>query len=190
MRELSDYLTLQGWKYDWDETKQRHPFISNSLDAIIAVYRKKDVNVNVNILAAAAPSIEAASRISGYLQQAKYGDDVISAAAAITDWAAFIPIHIALHYIANKDNFQNVEKTFDKNVFLKDTGHVYLTMLPSIGLFYLIATPLQYALLKLDVSADTANRLAYWGTMVGTRAVSTMIGYRTGLFTENKSDIV
>ena len=150
----------------------------------IDVYKNnRIVNINSNILAAAAPSILAATGMSELLEYQGCSEGTIATAAAVTDWAVYIPVHVGLHYRSNKERFIDNDGYFQRKAFAKDVAHVYATQLPSIGLFYAMASPFHYYLMKsCELASGVANQISYWGTMVVTRLVHTLIGLKTGLF--------
>jgi len=149
----------------------------------VDVYKNnRIVNINANTLIAAAPSIAAAGGCSELMEYLGSSEEAIAIGAAITDWVTYIPIHIALHYATNKERFVEEDGNFNRKEFAKDVGHVYLTQLPSIGLFYAMAGPLHYFLMAKNLGSGVANQVSYWGTMIATRTVHTLIGLKTGLF--------
>lgn len=184
---LEDCLRPETWVQDWERTKNRHPCIAGMFDRAAHAYQKKIVNLNVNVLLAAYPSIEAASSASSAMQNGGYSPEITSLAAATIDWAVYIPIHIGLHYFANREKFRDETGRFQRRAFLRDTGKVYATQLPSIALFYVLAGPLHYAGMRAGLPADTANRVSYWGTLVATRLLHTYIGFKAGLFDDQKN---
>lgn len=179
MEKLTDYLTVEGWNKDWNETKRRAKKgleeIAKIAKAPYNLYKNnKLININANVLAAAYPGIEAAAYISKRMEETGFSDSATSAGAIAADFVVYVPVHLGMHYLSNKGKFKNEENTFDSRSFWKDTGMVYLTQLPSIGLFYFIAGPLQYGLMKAGLEAETANRISFWGTLAATRAVHTL----------------
>ncbi len=137
------------------------------------------VNLNANVLAAAYPSIKVASLASDSMSSQGCTEGGIVCGAAIVDWLAYIPIHIGLHYLSKRHQFEDKKGNLDKKSFWKDVSRVYLTQLPSIALFYAMAGPLHYELMELGMKADNANMLSYWGTLIATRALHTYNYYRT-----------
>lgn len=178
MQSLRNYLTVNGWKRDLDETKQD---TLRGLEAIVNVakipydlYRNnKYVNLNTNVLAAAFPSIQAATCASSKMSSLDCSKRTIAAGAAVIDWAIYIPVHITLHYISKGHKFRNQKGRLNTKEFWKDVGKVYLTQVPSIALFYVTAAPLQYGLMKAGFQADNANLISYWGTLIATRSLHT-----------------
>lgn len=185
MKTIEQYLTRDAWKEDWQETKS-HARVG--LEAVVKVarapydlYRNNTlVNMNANVLAAAYPSIEAAAQTSRIMQEEGYSEAAVSGGAAAADWLAYIPIHLALHYFSNKKKFTKENGKLDKGSFLKDVGKVYLTQLPSIALFYAMASPLQYGLMKSGLDGGNANRVSFWGTLAATRALHTFNYWNIG----------
>jgi hypothetical protein len=163
--------------------------LENIVKKTLGVYKNNRlVNINANVFAAAAPSILAASGVSGLLEHNGYSPETIATVAAITDWAVYIPVHVGLHYKANRGQFIDEDGNFQRKSFWKDVGHVYATQIPSIALFYPIAGPLHYGIMKLtNIGGALANQLSYWGTMIVTRAIHTGIGLKTGLFDKPKN---
>lgn len=177
MQPISQYLTKEGWKRDWYETKSDAKkgleSILNAARGSLNLYRNnRYVNMNANVLAAAFPSIEAAARTSCCLEAAGCSKEAITAGAVAADWLAYIPVHIGLHYWSNRERFIS-EGKFDTSAFWKDVGRVYFTQIPSIVFFYVMASPFQYGLMQVEMCADTANRVAFWGTLVATRTLHT-----------------
>ncbi len=178
MKKLEEYLTREGWKNDLKETRQD---AIKSLDLIVnaikwptRIYKNNRlVNINANVLAAAYPSIEAAAQTSRCMKEYGCGDGAITTGAAAADWLAYIPVHIGLHYLSNRKKFSDEQGKLKKKEFWKDVEKVYWTQIPSIVLFYIMASPAQYALMKTGMDADSANRASFWGTLVVTRALHT-----------------
>jgi len=138
------------------------------------LYRdNKYVNLNANVLAASYPSIQAATLASSAMENAGCSNGAISCGAAAVDLAAYIPIHMGLHYLSKRNHFRDEKGKLNKKDFWKDVGKVYLTQIPSIALFYIMATPLHYGLMKAGFEADDANLLSYWGTLLATRTLHT-----------------
>lgn len=176
MQTIENYLTKEGWKNDWNETKKD---ARNGLETLVKAAKKpvdlyrnnKLVNLNVNVLAASYPSIAAAAYTSEIMEKEGFCDFGTSVGAGIVDWAAFIPIHILLHYKSKRHQFTNENDKLDKKKFWKDVRRVYKTQLPSIALFYAMAGPIQYTLMKDGMDGESANLLSYWGTLIATRAL-------------------
>jgi len=178
MQNLKNYINRNVWKQDWNETKLD---AEKGLETLVSLVKKpyrlyrdnKYVNLNANILTAAYPSIQAAVCASSVMSSRGYCDGAIATGAALVDWAAYIPVHMTLHYLSKRHKFKDETGKLNKKEFWKDIGKVYLTQIPSIALFYILATPLQYGLMKAGFEADSANLLSYWGTLVATRSLHT-----------------
>jgi len=160
--------------------------LENLLTKAVDMYKNnRIVNINANVLLAAAPSIAVATGVSEVMDNMGCSNQAIVLGAAISDWVAFIPIHVGLHYRTNREQFTYENGEFDRSAFARDVAHVYVTQLPSIGLFYAMAGPLHYYLMAKNIGAVASNQISYWGTMVATRVVHTVIGLKTGLFENN-----
>ena len=146
-------------------------------DAITYPYRlyknNRYVNMNVNVLAAASPSITIASFASKYFKNSAISNLENSVLTATIDWAVYIPVHIGLQYFSNKDKFRKEDGTIDAKAFAKDVLKIYTTYIPSIILFYAVAGPAHNLCLKLGMDGNTATQISYWGTMTITRALHT-----------------
>lgn len=195
VRKLSEYCTLDGWKTDWKETRARHPSLDKLVSGAMEVYRNnRIVNVNANVLLASYPGIEAAAQMSGAMERLGSPEETTALVAAAVDWLVYVPVHLALHYAANKERFVEGGR-FSAKKLLKDAAHVYLTQIPSILAFYALAGPLHYALMDgvrmgerlYSCTASAANRISYWTTLVATRTLHTAIGLKTGLFKNDAS---
>ncbi len=156
--------------------------------AVKAYKNNRLLNVNANIIAAAFPSIAAATGMSELMEYYGYPDGAIATAAAITDWVIYIPIHIGLHYKTNKEEFIDNQGDFQKKEFIKDVANLYVTRIPSIALFYVMAGPLHMYLMTKELGSGLANQISYWGTLAATRTVHTLIGLKTGLFKKRNKD--
>lgn len=178
MLKIDQYLNKEGWKQDFEETKSHARMGLEVLveTALIpyALYKKNPyVNLNVNVLAAAYPSIQAASGTSFAMEANGFSREEISFGAAVVDWLVYIPIHIGLHYFSKREQFKDENGKLKQREFWGDVGKVYLTQIPSIALFYVLAAPLHYGFMKAGLKAEDANLLSYWGTLVATRALHT-----------------
>jgi len=144
----------------------------NIVKTPVRLYKNnKYVNLNANVLVAAYPSIQAATCVSSAMSSSGYCNSAIATGSAVADWATYIPIHIGFHYLSKKQNFKYKNGKLNKKAFWNDVRKVYLTQIPSIALFYLMAGPLQYGLMKAGMEANTSILTSYWGTLIATRAL-------------------
>ena len=176
MKRLEQYLVKQGWKEDWQETRRD---LARGLEVTGAsklydLYKKnRYVNMNANVLLASAPDIEAGGLASKCLANAGCSPLPVTLGANVVSWLAYLPVHMGLHYASNRQRFKQEDGSFDQRAFWKDVAQVYKTQIPSILLFYALASPAQYLLTRAGMDAHTAQRATYWGTLGLTRAVHT-----------------
>jgi hypothetical protein len=146
------------------------------------------LNINASVLLANIPSTIIAMFVSVALERAGYAKATIALVAILVDLVIGILVQTWLHYIANREQFIR-KGAFDRRSFTKDAIHVQITCIPSNLIFYPVAGWLHYALmagtLGVAFSAGVANQIAYWGTLIVTRAIHTVIGLRTGLFKQD-----
>jgi len=137
------------------------------------------VNMNVNVLAAASPSITIASLASEYFKMSGFSNLENSVVTAATDWAVYIPVHVGLQYFSNREKFRDEKDHMNLTAFTKDMLRIYKTYIPSILLFYVIAGPAHNLCLHLGMDGDSATTASYWSTMLITRALHTYNLYKS-----------
>ncbi len=193
MLPLASYLNRDGWRKDWRETRERHPTLDVLLAKCTETYRTNGyINLNLNTILAAVPSIQAAKEAGNFASMHGLSQEAIPWISAAADWLTYIPIHIGLHYVSNKEKFECEDRTFSSRAFWQDTRKTYTTSIPSIALFYVAAGPLHYILMKPQsvfgenapsgLEEGTAAQIAYWSVLLLTRAVHTYNAKRAGLF--------
>ena len=108
---LVNTLLVVNMKYSLDDLantlSKTYSTVKDAASYPYKLYKNnRYVNMNINVLAAAFPSITAASLVSYYFKSHGMGDLENSIITAATDWAAYIPVHVGLQYYSNREKLR------------------------------------------------------------------------------------
>src|SRR3989338_5908663 len=143
------------------------------------------VNINLNVLAAAAPAFIAAGIVSEIFSYAQYSKEAIAVAGLVADMIVYFPLQGFLHYRVNREQYLDEDEVNVKKG-IKDFAHLYATKIPARAVMLPIAPILQYNLMDQGIGAGVASQISYWGLTLVTRTIHSIIGWRTGLFKTTK----
>ncbi len=142
---------------------------------MIGFYKKRAVNINVNIILASLLSI----LISSYIVDATYYMfssmlSIVLVAYFIDAVADFIIFSILHGIVNNGSGFKP---------FILDVGKIQSHRIVLAVIFFLIATSFDYAFMSLiGIGRTYSFILAYTLALIVTRVIHTIYGIKTGLF--------